>query len=181
MAQLHKYQGLNVFWANFSQFDETISKEKISMEVSGPTLLFALRASRTWHLASGCGKGTCTVPEQPPPQLSTSGTQEPAKAILKDVEGKTRALHAYLWTHLGDLMEIYQSTHRNYFGIQETDKIKQGLSCWYSVWCGTCTRNIILFLGLCWPLQNSNLQKQDICTEHPLGQRCSDQEEILES
>lgn len=112
MAQLHKHQGLNVFWANFSQFDETISKEKISMEVSGPTLLFALRASRTWHLASGCGKGTCTVPEQPPPQLSTSGTQEPAKAILKDVEGKTRALHAYVWTHLGDLMEIYQSTHR---------------------------------------------------------------------
>lgn len=47
MAQLHKHQGLNVFWANFSQFDETISKEKISMEVSGPTLLFALRASRT--------------------------------------------------------------------------------------------------------------------------------------
>lgn len=61
---------------------------------------------------SGCGKGTCIVPEQPPPQLSTSGTQEPAKAILKDVEGKARILHAYAWTHLGDLMDIYQSTHR---------------------------------------------------------------------
>lgn len=81
----------------------------------------------------------------------------------------------------GDLPKHSQTGIILAFRRQTHIQKKQELSCWYSAWCGTCATSIILFLGLWWPLLNSNLQKQDICTEHLLPQRCNGQKQVLKS